>query len=200
LQSQINPHFLFNTINTISTLADIEDAPRTKKVLESMSDILRYNFKKLEENVTLKEEYRIIKNYLHIQKVRFGERIQFIINVDKSSRNCMIPSMIIQPFVENAIVHGLEPKLGNGILELSISSSEEQLKILIKDNGLGMEEEKIKGFFASADASEEKSHSGIGVRNVIRRLELIYGRNVVEIQSQLGEGTEVRISIPNNLN
>jgi two-component system, sensor histidine kinase YesM len=196
LQSQINPHFLFNTINTISILADIEEAPRTQKVLECMSDILRYNFKKLEKNVTLKEEYGIVKNYLHIQNVRFGERIQFIVNVDKSLRNCMVPSMILQPFVENAIVHGLEPKIGNGILELSISSSDDQIKVLIRDNGLGIQEDKIKGFFAYKDVLEEDSQSGIGVINVIRRLELIYGKNVVEIRSELGKGTEVRITIP----
>lgn len=199
LQSQINPHFLFNTINTISILADIEEAPRTQKVLECMSDILRYNFRKMEENVTLKEEYGIVKNYLHIQNVRFGERIQFIVNVDKSLTNCMIPSMILQPFVENAIVHGLEPKIGNGILELSIRNSDDQIKVLIRDNGLGIQEDKIKGFFAYKDVLEEKSQSGIGVINVIRRLELIYGKNVVEIQSELGKGTEVRITIPNNL-
>lgn len=199
LQSQINPHFLFNTINTISILADIEDAPRTQKVLECMSDILRYNFKKLEENVTLKEEYGIVKNYLHIQNVRFGERIQFIVNVDKSLNNCRIPSMILQPFVENAIVHGLEPKIGNGILELSITNSEDQIKVVIRDNGLGIQEDKIKNFFEYKDVLDEKSQSGIGVINVIRRLELIYGKNVVGIQSELGKGTEVRITIPNKI-
>lgn len=193
LQSQINPHFLFNTINTISTLADIEDAPRTKKVLESMSDILRYNFKKLDEKVTLKEEFSIVENYLHIQKVRFGDRIKFKVNFDKSLKDYKIPSMILQPFVENAIVHGLEPKEGKGVLEIHIKKTDTGVQIIIKDNGVGISDKKIEGFFLNSDRPEEKSQSGIGVRNVIRRLEIIFGKNIVEISSEVGKGTEVKI-------
>lgn len=197
LQSQINPHFLFNTINTISILADIESAPRTKKVLESMSDILRYNFKKLDEKVTLKEEFSIVENYLHIQKVRFGDRIKFKLNFDKSLKDYKIPSMILQPFVENAIVHGLEPKEGKGLLEISIQKTDAGVQIIIKDNGVGISNKKIEGFFLNVDKSEEKSQSGIGVRNVIRRLEIIFGKNIVEISSEVGKGTEVKIVLEN---
>jgi two-component system, sensor histidine kinase YesM len=195
LQSQINPHFLFNTINTISVLADIEKAPRTKKVLEDMSNILRYNFKKLDDYVTLKEEYNIVKNYIHIQNIRFGDRIKFKLDVDRSLMNCIVPSMILQPFIENAVIHGLEPKLGKGLLELNIFGSDEQIHLIIRDNGLGIPESKIKNFFSYKEVLNQKSQKGIGVINVIRRLEIIYGKNVVEIYSRLGEGTEVRMTL-----
>lgn len=158
-----------------------------------MSDILRYNFKKLDEKVTLKEEFSIVENYLHIQKVRFGDRIKFKVNFDKSLKDYKIPSMILQPFVENAIVHGLEPKEGKGILEIHIQKTDSGVQIIIKDNGVGISDKKIEGFFLNSDRPEEKSQSGIGVRNVIRRLEIIFGKNIVEISSEVGKGTEVKI-------
>ena len=199
LQTQINPHFLFNTMNSIATLADIEGADKTKEMLHSMSDILRYNLKKLNEDVTIREEYNIIKNYIYIQKVRFGNRIEYILKVDKSVLDYKVCSMILQPFVENSIVHGLEPKEGKGVMELSILDKLQYVEIIIKDNGLGMPKEKLKSILELKDLSKKETKRGIGVANVIRRLEIKYGKNVVNIKSTEGIGTEVRMILDKDM-
>lgn len=139
LQSQINPHFLYNTMNTITSLATIENADRTKKMIECLSDMLKYNVKKINENVTLMEEYEIIQDYLYIQQARFGSRIEYRLSCDKSAMDYYVPSMILQPFVENAIIHGLEPKEEQGLLEVKIVGCSDSIFVQIRDNGVGME-------------------------------------------------------------
>lgn len=196
LQSQINPHFLYNTMNTISALADIEGASQTKKMLESMSDILKYNLKKINENVTLWDEFRIVENYLYIQRARFGNRIKYSLNIDENVMDYTVPSMILQPFVENAIVHGLEPKEEKGLLEINIIDDKDDILLEVKDNGVGIEEEKIKSFFDyDDDRFKVGDKRGIGIINVIKRLEIKYGKNVVSIKSAINKGTEVSIRL-----
>jgi len=196
LQSQINPHFLFNTMNTIAVLADIEDAPKTKMLLESMSDILRYNLKSLDETVLLSEEYEIAKNYLYIQKARFDSKIEYILDIDEGALSYKVPSMILQPFIENAIIHGLEPKEGKGVLELIIRETPYDIQIIIRDNGVGISQERLAEILNYKEKSQQKSSRyGIGISNVMRRLELKYGKNVVDIYSKLGKGTEVRMKL-----
>ena len=195
LQSQINPHFLFNTMNSIAVLAEIEEAPQTKLMLESMASMLRYNLKKLNENVTLEEECEIVRNYLYIQRTRFGNRIECKMNIDESILKYKVPSMILQPFVENAIIHGLEPKEGNGVLEVGISDQNEHIEITIADNGIGMSGEKLINLINNGNESDINSKSGIGVSNVVRRLQITYGRNVVEIRSELNRGTTVKMML-----
>ncbi|HHV99218.1 MAG TPA: sensor histidine kinase [Clostridiaceae bacterium] len=196
LQSQINPHFLFNTMNSIAALADIEEAVQTKKMLESMAYILRYNLSKLNENITLREEVEIVKNYLYIQRIRFGNRIEYILDIDQSALDYKIPSMILQPIVENAIVHGLESKEEGGKLELRIHDKGENIIIVVKDNGLGITQEKLQSIInCKDDTTKDDCRTGIGLSNVIRRLEIKYGKNVVEIDSQVAVGTEVRMTL-----
>ncbi len=195
LQLQINPHFLFNTLNTISALADMENAQETKKLLDSMAGILRFNLKKINEFVTLREEYQIIMNYLNIQQTRFGDRISYDIKVDEAAMACKIPSMIIQPFVENAITHGLEPKEGEGKLLLEITEDAENIYIAIEDDGVGMPANTLERFSVLTKEDMDSSNS-IGIVNVIRRLDLTYGKNVVDICSKPGYGTCVRIKVP----
>lgn len=195
LQSQINPHFLYNTMNSIAALATIENADRTKKMIECVSDMLKYNVKKINENVTLKEEYRIIEDYLHIQKERFGNRIKFKLYFDEAVMDFIVPSMILQPFVENAIIHGLEPKEEDGLLEVKIKDDNDSILIQIMDNGIGMEKEKLLDL-SKYDESGQNNLFGTGVANVVRRLEIKYEKNVVEIKSVSGQGTEVKIRLP----
>lgn len=196
LQSQINPHFLFNTMNSIATLADIEEAVQTKKMLQSLSYILRNNLMMLNEDITLRKEVEIIKNYLYIQRMRFGERIQHILEIDEGALEYKVPCMTLQPFVENAIIHGLEPKEGKGVLKLGIYKREESILVVIKDDGVGIPEDKLKNILEQKNIDVEgQPGTGIGVSNVIRRLEIKYGKNVVEVHSRAGEGTEVRINL-----
>ncbi len=194
LQSQINPHFLFNTLNSITTLAEIEEASQTRKMIESMSNILQYNLRKLNAQVLLKDELEIIQNYLYIQRTRHGNRIEYRIDVDDAVLNFSIPSMIVQPFVENAILHGLEPKEGKGVLELSIREKEDIIEIVIEDNGIGMSREVLKQI--SDKSLNQNSQRGIGVINVVRRLEIYYGKDVIHFESELGKGTRIRIRLP----
>lgn len=194
LQSQINPHFLFNTLNSITILAEIEEAGQTRKMIESMSNILQYNLRKLNDRVTLKEELEIIKNYLYIQRTRHGNRIEYSFDIDEAILNHSIPSMIIQPFVENSIMHGLEPKEGKGFLELGIYDKGEKIEIVIKDNGIGMSQ-KVLEQIMERNLSQD-SRKGIGVLNVVRRLEIYYGNDVIDLESELGKGTTIRIRVP----
>lgn len=198
LQSQINPHFLYNTMNSISALATIENAERTKAMIDCVSDMLKYNVKKINENVTIKEEYKIIEDYLHIQKERFGNRISFKLSYDEEVMDYLMPSMVLQPFVENAIIHGLEPKENDGILEVSIKDDNDNILILIKDNGIGMENETLLGL-SNYDESSQNTLRGTGVANVVRRLEIEYGRKIVDINSISGQGTEVMIRLPKQI-
>ncbi|SNV72661.1 sensor histidine kinase [Clostridium cochlearium] len=114
LQSQINPHFLFNTLNTVARMALLENAPKTEQLIYALSDILRYSIKNSEDMVPLKTEINNIRKYLYIQHERFGNRINYDIQVDTNILNCKIPVMTLQPLVENSIIHGLEGKKEGG--------------------------------------------------------------------------------------
>lgn len=196
LQSQINPHFLYNTLNSISALALMEGAEQTMKMIGCISEILKYYLKKINENVTLNEEFKIIENYVYLQKARFGDRIKFELSYDEGVMGHCVPSMILQPFVENAIIHGLEPLEEKGRLDVRILDMESDILIKIEDNGIGIKEEILNSFFEKEEFITSPSERGIGVVNVIRRLELKYGRNVVEIKSSRDKGTEVNIRLP----
>lgn len=199
LQSQINPHFLFNTLNTIAILSDIEEAPQTKKVIESLSDIFKYNLKKGDEIVTLEDECKIVKDYLYIQEVRFGDRIMFNINIDNSIMYYRVPGMILQPFVENALIHGLEEKVGVGLLAIDIYENDTNIIITIKDDGVGITEEKLATLNDIKNINSDKTKESLGIINVMKRLMLKYGYNVVEIKGKLGVGTSVKLTLPKNI-
>lgn len=194
LQSQINPHFLFNTLNSIAVLAEIEEAGQTRLMIESMSNILRYNLRKLNDSVTLQEELEIIRNYLYIQRTRYGSRIEAVLDIDENLLHCRIPSMIIQPFVENAILHGLEPKEGRGLLEVEVHDGQENMIIQIRDDGVGMPAPVLEQIRNRSIPQDSKK--GIGMVNVIRRLEIYYGVDAVRIESEPGSGTTVVMKLP----
>lgn len=191
LQSQINPHFLFNTLNIIASLSVIEKAPETGRVITSLSNLLRYNLKNQNEIVCLEDEIDMIRSYMTIQKTRFAEKIIYKEEIDKNLLGIKIPSMIIQPLVENAVKHGLEPVGRQGTLELVIHRQSSLLEIKILDDGVG-----IKGDVINALKNSSQETNSIGIRNVMRRLELRYGHPVLEINSRIPCGTECLIRIP----
>jgi len=196
LQSQINPHFLFNTINTISALASIEEAAMTGKLLQDMSNILRFSLKKAKEKASIREEIEIIKNYLNIQRTRFGDRITTVIEADAEALDEKIPPRLLQPLVENAMIHGLEPKEGIGTLTIRVARESAHVKIEITDDGVGMEEEEFMKIQRLCIEPELNNWNKLGIVNVIRRLKLTYGENVLIIESRLKKGTTVSIAIP----
>jgi two-component system LytT family sensor kinase len=184
LGNQINPHFLFNTLTSISSL--IRSQPETARMLiVKLSGLLRRLLRSQDHFVTLGEELAAIDEYLDIECVRFGPRLRVTKDIAPDSLGVVVPSLILQPLVENALRHGLAPKVGDGELVLRSARENGHAVIEVIDNGLGM-----------ADARPDGA-SGIGLRNVNERLTVIYGANYrLQLQSEPGRGTRVRMEIP----
>ena len=200
LQAQINPHFLFNSLNAGAQLAMMGDADKTGVFLEKMADFFRYNVRKMEEDAMLWEEVEAVDNYIYILNVRFAGDITYIKEVDEGIENIRIPSMILQPLVENAVQHGIHDCMETGWIRMSIHQNEDMLDITISDNGAGMTEEmieKVMSGSASQD-NEDRFSTGIAVRNVIDRLQLYYKqKEFFAIESDGPDtGTTVHIMIP----
>jgi two-component system, LytTR family, sensor kinase len=187
LVSQINPHFLFNTLNTISSLIRREP-DMARSVLLKLSRILRRLLKVQAHFIPLKEEMEFIDDYLDIEVVRFGhEKLRIVKAIDAESENVMVPSMILQPLVENAIRHGLAHKIEGGTITLRAGSHNHRLFIEIKDDGAGIPDDKRKEIYAS----------GIGISNVNERLRVLFGDQFsLRVESQIGQGTAVYLEIP----
>ncbi|WP_083270918.1 sensor histidine kinase [Bacillus marinisedimentorum] len=210
LQSQINPHFLFNTLNTISRMAFIEGAHKSSELIESIAALLRYNLGNLDRPVTVADEVSIVKEYFFIQQTRFGDRVKFEAEIDEGAESIQIPSLTLQPIIENAFIHGIEEMESDALLKLRVCCTEKQAVIEVIDNGRGMTADVIASIFKEADREnadlEELVHrkksghsTGIGLKNVIRRLRLFYKKeDVMEIDSEPGTGTTVRLLLPIN--
>ena len=200
LQSQINPHFLFNSLNAGAQLAMMEDAEQTGIFVEKMADFFRYNVKKGQEDATLGEELEAVDNYIYILNVRFAGDIHFSKDVDETLENVRVPSMILQPVVENSVNHGIRDIEWEGKIHLKVTGDADYIRISVKDNGKGMTPEKIESVLSGnkEHKSEEGDSTGIGMNNVISRLELYYEeKGLVEINSDgADKGTEVVIYIP----
>jgi two-component system LytT family sensor kinase len=187
LSSQINPHFLFNTLNTVSSLIRF-DPDMARGVVLKLSNILRRLLRKHETFVPLREELDFIDDYLDIEVARFGrDNLEFIKSVDDDAQESFVPSMLIQPIVENCLKHGLAPKLEGGKIQLRAISRDGRLRIEIEDNGVGISEEKMPHVYVE----------GIGLSNVRERLRVLYGADFhLSIESRPGEGTVIRIDVP----
>lgn len=195
LQARINPHFLFNTLNMITQMAHMEDAEETAHLMEATADFLRYNLGKVTKSVTLADEIDNTKNYIYIQRCRFGDRIRFSFQVDESCTAREIPCMILQPLVENAVSHGVGSMISGGEVIVSLTRQQEHICLEVRDNGVGIEPhllEKIKTSFST----ERNDESHIGLHNVYQRLHLFYGAGLkFELESG-PEGTVVRMLLP----
>lgn len=200
LQAQINPHFLFNTLNAAAQLAMLEDADKTCLFIENMAEFFRYNIKQNSEDATLGEEIKLVDNYIYILNVRFSGEICFEKIVDESLLTIKVPSMILQPIVENAVNYGIRDIQWEGKIILRVYREDKEIHISIEDNGIGMEESKIRDIMrGEAVLSDlEKNSNGIGLGNVINRLRLYYNcEDVLEIISNgKNKGTKVVIHIP----
>lgn len=200
LQAQINPHFLFNTLNAGAQLAMMEDAEKTEQFLLNVSEFFRYNVRKNNEQVTLGEEIRLVDNYVYILNVRFAGEILFEKEVDESLNAVPVPGMILQPLVENAVNYGIRNIDWKGRIELTVCRKDDRICISVWDNGAGMTKERIEQVLSGEIASEAPSSNsnGVGMRNVIERLNLFFNDEAqMDIYSEgLNMGTEVVITIP----
>jgi two-component system, LytTR family, sensor kinase len=187
LISQINPHFLFNTLNTVSSLIRFDqDTART--VLLKLSNILRRRLRSQVHFTPLKQELEFIDDYLDIEVVRFGrDKLQIRKEIDPATLEFAVPSMILQPLVENAIRHGVGPKVEGGTITLRIGRQNGRLAVEVRDDGVGIPSERRK----------EVYDSGIGIRNVHERLKVLYGQDfLMKIESEAGKGTAICLEIP----
>jgi len=192
LQSQINPHFLFNTLNSVSSLVRFDPGTAREMVLK-LANILRRLLKKGDSFVELREEFAFIDDYLDIEVVRFGrEKLKVMKELDPASLEIMVPSMLLQPLVENSIKHGLSPQIDGGIIYLRSRVSDGMLVVEVEDNGVGIPEE---GAVPSGKSST--SGIGIGMANIRERLQVLYGDAArMETESESGRGTLVRVVLP----
>jgi len=200
LQAQINPHFLFNSLNAGAQLAMMENAEKTCLFIERMADFFRYNVRKLNEDTTLGEEIEEVNHYIYILNVRFAGDIHFEEIVDPSVMSLKVPSMILQPLVENAVKYGISDIDWPGIIRLEIVRDSSQIIIYIKDNGKGMEPERIKEVLEGSVHSEtnQSDSTGIGISNVMSRMALYYNKDgLLHIESEgIDKGTTVAIYLP----
>jgi len=205
LQAQINPHFLFNTLNAGAQLAMLEEAEKTSIFIEKTADFFRYNIKKINEDSSLEEEIELVDGYVYIMNVRFSNEINFIKKIDQELVSLRVPSMILQPIVENAVNYGIRGIEREGLIRLLVYQGENEILISIKDNGSGMSQHAIdkvmKGPIEEKKIKKEetlKDSNGIGLRNVINRLNLYYGKedSVEIISGGENQGTEVILHIP----
>ena len=197
LQSQINPHFLYNTLETIRMKAVVNHQPEIVELVKMLAKTMRYNIQVTDRLVTLKEELQMVGYYLKIQEYRFGDRIksELIIDPEVDGKAYILP-LTIQPFVENAFVHGLEQKENDGRLTVQVYRKEQEIYIEINDNGCGMDYYEL-GRLRKTMRDESGDDTHIGVRNVSQRIRILYGSKYgVEVDSTKDLGTKVLIHIP----
>lgn len=195
LKSQINPHFLFNTLNMISCMAKLEEASTTERMINSMSNLFRYNLKTSEQIVPLAQELKVVQDYIYIQKMRFGSRVQYDSDVRVDASQIMIPAFTLQPVVENAIIHGLAKKEQGGRIYLRAWLRGETLVLSVADTGLGMSEEKRQALL-DALAGRRTERIGIGLGNIYKRIRSMYADGDLRIYSKEDRGTVIQMWIP----
>lgn len=200
LQAQINPHFLFNTLNAGAQLAMLEDANQTYTYIHKVAEFFRYNVKKDSGASTLAEEIELVDNYIYILNVRFAGDICYNKDIDKTLLNISVPSMFLQPIVENCIKHGFSDENVKKEINLTVSSLDDNVKISVSDTGIGMTKEDIERIFSENNIitnEEENEENNIGINNVCERLRLFYNKkDVMSITSKgIGKGTTVTMYI-----
>lgn len=208
LQSQINPHFLYNTLESIRGQALIEGNKEIASIAETLAVFFRYNISQKGYLVTLREEINNIKNYFKIQEYRFEDRFTLELNIDESEGiyDCYIPKLTIQPIVENAIFHGLETKGEKGKVVVKVDRTDNRIIIVVSDDGVGINIETLNGInhklsdhssFTENENVNKSTSSGIALINVNKRIELVFGQDYgLQVYSTQGLGTDVEITLP----
>lgn len=200
LKSQINPHFLFNTLNVIAGTANLEDAPTTEQMIEALSSLFRYNLKNQAKEALLAQELKISRDYMYLQKMRFGDRVSFEVDSDVDENKVIVPTFTFQPLLENAIIHGISRKVEGGKILIKIRQNEDKLHIEVSDTGEGMDEELLEKVRAQLEIGNEKVIDkdviGIGLGNINRRIRTMYKGGSLRIESTKNVGTTIIIDIP----
>lgn len=189
VKSQLNPHFLFNTLNMTTRMAQMEEAPITEEILVALSNLLRYSLRTTEAFAPLNQELKIVEDYMYIQKKRFGDRIRCTVDCQIRADEVEVPVFLLQPLVENAVIHGINNKENGGHIEIKVNKVDEILQIIVSDDGVGISEEKLKEIQNAG--SQNGRGLGIGLGNINKRIKAYYEQGEVRIDSREGEGTTV---------
>ncbi len=195
LVNQVNPHFLFNTLNVIGGMAMLENAETTEKMIMALSSLFRYNLKNSSSETMLSQELKVIKDYMYIQKMRFGERLNFEIDCTAEESSTIIPTFTFQPLVENAIIHGLAPKEEGGKIRIRVWTKEGDTFITVHDTGVGMSKEQLEKLKSKLE-EDSVSRDSIGVGNVYRRFKIMYPEGQFTIYSRENKGTLIKLQVP----
>ena len=207
LQNQINPHFLYNTLEAIRSDALIADQKEIADITESLATFFRYTISNVEDKVTLEDELNNASNYFRIQNYRFNDRIRLTVNNHGSDKllKTPIPKLTLQPIVENAIIHGLEQKIEKGTVMINISDTEKKVIIDVTDDGVGIEDEVLERInnrlhrLSNSQLEEKLSKGGIALLNVNNRFKMTFGEAYgLKVSSVKDYGTTVNISLPKN--
>lgn len=201
LQNQMNPHFLYNTLTSIKTVVDRQDHEHASLMILHLSDIFRYNLSKGSALVPFSEELEHIRKYLNIQEFRFGDRFEVFYDIDEQAANCRILRLTLQPLVENALYHGLEPMREKGEIRITAKVYDDRFYVYIHDNGLGIPPEKLRQIHAALDAEAEtpmeQTHGSVGIYNVNARIKYHFGPEYgLKIVSAPNGTTTVKITLP----
>lgn len=194
LQAQINPHFLLNTLNGIKWLCVIEGAKTAEKMLISLGHLLENTLGKYDDFITLHHEIACLNSYIELQKMRYGNRFEVKFDIESKTLNTKVPVLLLQPIIENAILHAFDDMEDKGLIEVTTRMREDFVEIWITDNGKGMTEEQMKALLTPL--SVEKKPTGIGILNVKERIELYYDEPcTLALDSEVGKGTRVLLLI-----
>lgn len=198
LQEQIKPHFLYNTLDTISWMARDYDAEDIVRLVDALTNMFRIGLSHGKDIITVKEEITHVSNYLYIQKIRYKDKLNYVIHVDESLYAVEVPKLILQPLVENAIYHGVKAKRGGGTITITGVPEGENLVFTVQDDGAGMLQEKVEELnrrMSERSVLDEKK--SFGLFYIRERIQLCYGTGYgVHVESALGEGTRVTITLP----
>ncbi|WP_017211505.1 sensor histidine kinase [Clostridium beijerinckii] len=187
LQSQINPHFIHNTLNTINYLAIKNNQNEIRELIQSFNGLLRQSISTSKKLITLKDELKCTQNYLKIQKYRYGDIVKLVCNIPEELNNCLVPKLILQPLIENSLYHGIVPKGCAGTIKIDILPQEDFIKIKVIDDGVGISKRK----------STHKGFNGISLDNISERLRLYFGSEYdLKVYSKTGIGTCIEFNIP----
>ncbi|WP_026510106.1 cache domain-containing sensor histidine kinase [Butyrivibrio sp. LC3010] len=200
LQEQIKPHFLYNSIETIGFMALDSGAESVHDALETLGSFYRNFLSKGGREIPLEREVQIVKDYLSLQKLRYGDILEDEYDIDEDTLSFIVPKLILQPLVENCIYHGIRMKGEKGTIKVSAKLIDGELHLTIKDTGVGMDADKIESILSAKGATNDQNTESFGLWGTIERIRFYTGReDVVRIRSEIGEYTEIEILIPNTL-
>lgn len=202
LRSQINPHFLYNTLGTVKWYARMNEQPEIERMVTAVIDLLKSSVRRVGEFQSLAQEITQLKNYVFIQKIGYGDAFEITYEVDEQWMTSEVPYFILQPLVENAILHGIEMSKGQGLIRVSAQVDEQVLTLIVEDNGKGMNEAAASSLVKMASQKESvPGVTGIGIHNVHERIQLYYGQSYgLSYESAIGVGTKAIVRIPYKIN